>query len=135
MDESTLYSDAHMIVASIRVLTHRNLAPPSIENISEALAFSSEKSNFLCKQLQAMGIIDVVEGAFGTRLFVQDHLKIEDIPKDKKEDKLGEELKKFKDSRKNFSKKIESFQAEKAKKQKDLFAELDKRLKKESNKK
>ena len=135
MDESTLYSDAHMIVASIRVLTHRNLAPPSIENISEALAFSSEKSNFLCKQLKAMGIIDVVEGAFGTRLFVQDHLKIEDIPKDKKEDKLGEELKKFKDSRKNFSKKIESFQAEKAKKQKDLFAELDKRLKKESNKK
>lgn len=135
MDESTLYSDAHMIVASIRVLTHLNHAPPSIENISEALAFSSEKSNFLCKQLKAREIIDVVEGAFGTRLFVQDHLKIEDIPKDKKEDKLGEELKKFKDSRKNFSKKIESFQAEKAKKQKDLFAELDKRLKKESNKK
>lgn len=82
-----------------------------------------------------MGILDVVEGAFGTRLFVQDHLKIEDIPKDKKEDKLGEELKKFKDSRKNFSKEIESFKAQKAKKQKDLFAELDKRLKKESNKK
>lgn len=130
MDESSLYSDAHIIVASIRVLTHRNLAPPSIEDVSEALSFSSEKSNFLCKKLKAMGIIDVVEGAFGTRLFVQDHLKIEDIPKDKKEDKFEEELKKFKDSRKNFSKKIESFQAEKAKKQKDLFAELDKKLKK-----
>lgn len=76
-----------------------------------------------------MGVIDVVEGAFGTRLFVQDHLKVEDIPKDKKEDKLEEELKRFKDSRKKFSKKIESFQAEKAKKQKDLFAELDKKLK------
>ena len=79
-----------------------------------------------------MGIINVVEGAFGTRLFVQDHLKIEDIPKDKKEDKLEKALKQFKDSKKDFSKKIESFQAQKAKKQKDLFAELDKKLKKES---
>jgi hypothetical protein len=129
MDESTLYSDAHLIVASVRVLTHRNHTPPSIENVSEELAFSSEKSNFLCKKLKTMGVIDVVEGAFGTRLFVQDHLKVEDIPKDKKKDKLEEELKRFKDSRKNFSKKIESFQAEKAKKQKDLFAELDKKLK------
>ena len=114
MDESTLYSDAHLIVASVRVLTHRNHTPPSIENVSEELAFSSEKSNFLCKKLKTMGVIDVVEGAFGTRLFVQDHLKLEE---------------RFKDSRKNFSKKIESFQAEKAKKQKDLFAELDKKLK------
>ena len=76
-----------------------------------------------------MGIIDVVEGAFGTRLFVLDHLKIEDIPKDKKEDKLEIALKKFKDSKKDFSKKIESFHAQKAKKQKDLFAELEKQLK------
>lgn len=135
MDSSNSYSDAHLIVASIRVLTHQNLAPPSIENVSEALSFSAEKSHFLCKKLKGMGIINVVEGAFGTRLFVQDHLKIEDIPKDKKEDKLDEALKKFKDSKKDFSKKIESFQAQKAKKQKDLFAELDKKLKKESNKK
>ena len=82
-----------------------------------------------------MGIINIVEGAFGTRLFVQDHLKIEEIPIDKKEDKLEEVLKKFKDNKKDFSKKIESFQAQRAKKQKDLFAELNKKLKKESNKK
>ncbi len=135
MVESNLYADAHLIVASIRVLNHRNLAPPSIENVSEALSLSSEKSNFLCKKLKAMGIIDIVEGAFGTRLFVQDHLKIENIPKDIKEDKFEEELKRFKNSRKNFSKKIESIQAQKAKKQKDLFAELDKKLKNKSNKK
>lgn len=135
MDSSNLYSDAHLIVSSIRMLTHQNLTPPSVENVSEALSFSSEKSYFLCKKLKEMGIINIVEGAFGTRLFVQDHLKIEDIPKDKREDKLEEALKKFKSAKKDFSKKIESFQAEKAKKQKDLFAELDKKLKKESNKK
>ena len=129
MAESNLYKDAHLIVASIRIFTHRDHAPPSIENVSEALSFSLEKVHFLCKKLKSLGIINVVEGAFGTRLFVEDHLKIEDIPKDLKEDRLEEALKKFKDSRKKISEEIESFQAQKAKKQKDLFAELDKKLK------
>jgi hypothetical protein len=61
-------------------------------------------------------------------------LKIEEIPRDKKEDKLEDALKKFKDSKKDFSKKIESFQAKQAEKQKALFAELEKKLKKGSDK-
>jgi len=134
MQKSNFYSDAHLIVASIRVLTHKNHTPPSIEDVSSALSFSSDKSHFICKKLSGMEIIDIAEGAFGIRLFVKDHLKIEEIPKDEKEDKLEEALKKFKDSKKDFSKKIESFQAQKAKNQKDLFAELEKKLKGESNK-
>ena len=135
MQTSNFYSDAHLIVATIRVLTHKNATPPSIEDVSNALSFSLEQGNFLSKKLKKMGIIDIVEGAFGTRLFIQDHLKIEEIPQGEKEDKLEEALKKFRDSKKNFSKKIESFQAQKAKNQKNLFAELEKKLKKESNKK
>ena len=72
----------------------------------------------------------MAEGAFESHLFIKDHLKIEEIPRDKKEDKLGEALKKFKDSKKDFSKKIESFQAKNAEKQKALFAELEEKLKK-----
>lgn len=76
----------------------------------------------------------MVEGAFGNRLFIKNHMKIEEIPKDKKEDKLEEALKKFQNSRKDLSKKIESYQVEQEKKQKDLFAELEKKLKKGSTK-
>ncbi|MEA1949131.1 MAG: hypothetical protein U9N83_17750, partial [Thermodesulfobacteriota bacterium] len=68
------------------------------------------------------------------RLFIKNHLKIEEIPKGKKEDKLEESLKVFQNSRKDFTQKIEYFQAKQAKKQKDLFAELEKKLKKGSNK-
>ena len=81
-----------------------------------------------------MGIIDVVEGAYENHFFIKDHLKIEEIPKGKKEDKFEDALKKFKDSRKDFSKEIESFQAKQAKKQKALFAELEEKLKKGSDK-
>ena len=56
-------------------------------------------------------------------------MKIEEIPKGEKESKLEEELKKFQDAQKDLSQKIESLQAKQAKEQKNLFAELDKKLK------
>ena len=135
MQNTDFYFDAHLVVAAIRVLTRQNSTPPSIDEVCRAISFSLEQGNFVCKKLNSMEIIDVVEGAFGTRLFIKDHLKLEEIPKGKKEDKLEEALQKFRDSKKDFTQKIESFQAKQAKKQKDLFAELEKKLKKDSDKK
>ncbi len=134
MQNSDFYSDAHLVVAAIRVLTHQNSTPPSMDEVCRIISFSLEQGNFICKKLKEIGIVDVVEGGFGTRLFIKNHLKIEEIPRGKKEDKLGEALKEFQNSRKDFTQKIESFQAKQAKKQKDLFAELEEKLKKESDK-
>lgn len=134
MQYPDLYSNAHLVVAAIRIFTHKNSKNPSLNEICATLSFSLEQGNLICKKLKDLGIIDVVEGAFENHLFVKDHLKIEKIPRDKKEDKLEEALKKFKDSKKDFSKKIESFQVKQAEKQKALFAELEEKLKKGSNK-
>ena len=134
MQHSDLYSNAHLMVAAIRILTHKNSKHPSLNEICKTLSFSLEQGNLICKKLKDLGIIDVVEGAFENHLFIKDHLKIEEIPRDKKEDRLEEALKKFKDSKKDFSKKIESFQAKQAEKQKALFAELEEKLKKGSDK-
>ncbi len=135
MQTHDLYSTAHLFVAAIRVLEHQNSAPPSVEDVGLILSFSSERSNFICKKLQDLGIVEVVEGAYGRRLSVKNHLKIEDIPKDEKGSKLEEELSKFKMTQKKFAQKIESFQAEQAQKKKDLFAEVEKKLKQEMDKK
>ena len=134
MQHSDLYSNAHLMVAAIRILTHKNSKHPSLNEICKTLSFSLEQGNLICKKLKELGIVDVVEGAFENHLFIKDHLKIEEIPRDKKEDRLEEALKKFKDSKKDFSKKIESFQAKQAEKQKALFAELEEKLKKGSDK-
>ena len=130
MQHPDLYSNAHLVVAAIRIFTHKNSKHPSLNEICKTLSFSLEQGNLVCKKLKDLGIIDVVEGAFENHLFIKDHLKIEEIPRDKKEDRLEEALKKFKDSKKDFSKKIESFQAKQAEKQKALFAELEEKLKK-----
>ncbi|MEJ2656283.1 MAG: hypothetical protein P8012_03695 [Desulfobacterales bacterium] len=134
MQSSDDYKNAHLVVAAIRIFTHQNQRQPSIDEICRILSFSLEQGNLICKKLKDMEIVDVVEGAFENHLFIKDHLKTEEIPRDKKEDKLEDALKKFKDARKDFSKKIESFQEKQAQKQKALFAELEKKLKKGSDK-
>ena len=130
-----LYTDAHLFVSAIRVCEHQNNTPPTVENICRILSMSIEHSSYICRKLKQMGIIDVVEGSYGDRLFVRDFLKIEEIPRGDNESKLEEELKKFRESQKGLSQKIESIQTQQAEKKKNLFAEMEKKLKQELDKK
>ena len=130
-----LYATAHLFVAAIRVWEYQNDTPPALEEISHMLTMSIERTNYICRKLKEMGIVDSVEGSFGNRLFIRDHLKIEEIPREDDESKLEEELKKFKESQKGLSQKIETIQAKQAQKKKDLFAEMEKKLKQELDKK
>ena len=130
-----LYTTAHLFVSAIRVWEYQNDTPPSLAEISHMLAMSIERTNYVCRKLKEMGIVDSVEGSFGNRLFIRDHLKIEEIPREDDGSKLEEELKKFKESQKGLSQKIETIQAKQAQKKKDLFAEMEKKLKHELDKK
>ncbi|MGD9055289.1 MAG: hypothetical protein PVG40_15940 [Desulfobacterales bacterium] len=130
-----LYTAAHLFVAAIRVCEHQMSSPPTIDDISKTLAMSLERSNYICRKLIELGVIDRVEGSYGNRLFVRDHLKIEEIPRDADGTQLDEELQKFKDSQKALTEKIETIQAKQARKKKDLFAEMEKKLKQELDKK
>jgi len=134
MNERDLYSSAHLIASAVRILEHRDGHPPSIEEVCDILSFTSEQSYIYLNKLSDLGVIEVVEGNFGTRIFLRDHLKIEEIPKDSKESGLGDAIKEFQDSRKKMSDKIASIQADQAKKKKDLFAELENQLKKKLDK-
>ncbi len=135
MNHANLYSSAHLIVAAIRILEHRNSSPPSVENVCDTLSVSLEQGNLLFRKLEELEIIEVVEGPYGTRLFVRNHVMIEEIPKDSKKSGIEEAIKQFQNTKKDYTKKIESFQAKQAEKQKNLFAELEKKMKKDlSNK-
>jgi hypothetical protein len=130
-----LYTSAHLFISAIRVCEHQNSTPPTVEDICRVLSMSIERSSYLSRKLKEMEIIDVVEGSYGNRLFIRDFLKIEEIPRGDDESKLEEELKKFQESQKGLSQKIESIQTQQAEKKKNLFAEMEKKLKQELNKK
>ncbi len=135
MKGKDFYSDAHLVVSAIRILEHRNSVPPSIDEVCRIISFSMEQGNFVCRKLNEMNIINVVEGAFGTKLFIKNHLLLEDIPKGATEDNLEKELKKFQEAKKDYTQKVKLFQSEQEKKRKDRFAELEKKLKKDLDEK
>ncbi|MCJ7615302.1 MAG: hypothetical protein MUO43_02060 [Desulfobacterales bacterium] len=135
MNGKDFYSEAHLVVAAIRILEHLNSAPPSIDEVCRTISLSLEQGNFVCRKLNEMNIINVVEGAFGTKLFIKNHLLLEDIPKGATDDNLEKELKKFQESKKDYTQKIKLFQSEQEKKRKDLFAELEKKLRKDLDEK
>jgi len=134
MQETDFYGSAHLFVAAIRILEHQNATPQSIDDVCRMLSFSPEQGNYICRKLKELDILEVVESAFGDKLYIHNHLKIEDIPKGKQVSRLEEELKNFQRSKNEISSKIESIKSEQAEKKKSLFEELEKNLKKGLNK-
>ena len=105
------YYHSHLFVAAIRILDHQKSAPPSIEEVCKLLNFSLEQGHFICNKLVEMGIVEIVEGAFGMRLFIKNHTLLEEIPMSDQESKLDEALKQFKATRKGYAEKVASIQA------------------------
>ncbi|MCU0559073.1 MAG: hypothetical protein MUD16_02630 [Desulfobacterales bacterium] len=130
-----LYSESHLFVAAIRVHEHLHGVPPSLDEICAMLGFSAEQAGFVSRRLAELGIIEAVQGSFGIRFFIRDHCRLEEIPRGDAGRRLEEEVKKFQDLQKTIARRVESFQAEQAGKKKNLFAEMEKKLKEEIEKK
>ena len=105
--------------------------PPSVDDVCDLLERSNEWGNLVARRLRDKGIIQITETPFTTKLFVKEHLKIEEIERGKKTTKISEELDKFQQSKGKISSKVEEIQAGLKKKRKDLFAELEEKLTKE----
>ena len=129
METIKTYHNAHLFVSAVRVLEHQKSSPPLIEDVCKLLSFSLEHGHFLCKKLEEMGIVEVVEGGYGKRLFIKDHLALENIPRDGRESRFDEALKAFQSSRKAYEKKVATIKADQEKKKQHLFADLEKKLK------
>jgi len=129
MKDSSLYSQAHLLVAAVRVLEYQRGRPPTIDEVCQMLAVSLELGNLICRKLKEMGVLDIVEGSYGIRLFIQDHLKLEEIPKTTPGDSLRAAVQQFQNSRKGMEKKVAAIKADQDDKKKSLFAELEKKLK------
>lgn len=125
------YTEAHLFVAAIKVLQHQGGSPPKVEDVSAMLRISVESGYTICRNLKKLGIIETFEDPFVVKLAVANHLEIEKLPRQTaKENSLAKELEKFQAGKKNMDQKVADIQAEMAKKQKEMFADLEARLKK-----
>jgi hypothetical protein len=127
------YSRAHLVVAAVRILSHLNAVPPSIADVCQHVRLASEEGHMLTRKLHDMGAIEIVEGGFGNKIFLRDHTRLESIPRGDIGPSMEDELRRFHDARAGMASKVAAIQAEQARKKKDLFAELEKKLKTERN--
>ena len=128
-EKRSLYAGAHLFVAAVRVLTHKEQTPPDLDQVCDLLGFSKERGGFICRRLEDIGALEAVSGAYGLRLFVRDHLKIEELPREDAPDRLKEELSKFQEAQKTAASRIATLQADQKKKKQSLFDEIEKKLK------
>jgi hypothetical protein len=70
---------AQLIVAAVRVLAHREKVPPRVAEVAELLALVPEPVAVAVRELVELGILREVSDAYGVRLELGDHLKIEEL--------------------------------------------------------
>ena len=135
MKTNDLYTTAHLFVAAVRLLDHRDGAPPPVESVCELLNYSNEKGSYLLNRLKELGIVETVESGFNDRIVVANHLAIEDLPRDAEESRLEQELKKFRQGKNVMEEKVKGIKAQQDQKKQDLFADIEKKLKQKMEKK
>jgi len=133
--EPDLYTEAHLLVAALRLHEHRTAQPATLEDLCRLLDFSAERGGIVLRRLAELGAVEVVQGSFGDRVFLRDHLRIEEIPRGETGKRLEEELRRFREHQRQIERKVEAIQAEQAGKKKSLFAEMEKKLREELEKK
>ena len=135
MEDKSLYSEGHLFVAAIRILEHQNGAPPELSQICSLTGFSNEQAGLISRRLTETGIVEAVSSPFGDRWAVAEHTKLEDLPRNTEVTQLDSALKKFQSERDKLAEKVASIKEEQEKKKKELFAGIEKKLKKDLSKK
>ncbi|MCF8111396.1 MAG: hypothetical protein K9J85_07890 [Desulfobacteraceae bacterium] len=135
MKVNSLYREAHLVVAALRIIEYRNQSPPCLEDVAQMLSVSAEEVLRVCRKLKSMGIIETVEKSGETRLFITDHLRIEDIEDRPEQSSISEELEKFHRQKQSERKTIDELKAGQEQKRKKVQEEIERKLKDRMSKK
>ncbi|MFW6081520.1 MAG: hypothetical protein ACOC7W_06370 [Desulfosalsimonas sp.] len=129
MKVNSLYKEAHLFVAAVRILEYRNDSPPAVEDAAGLLSISAEEAGRLCRKLKSMGIIETVEKSGEIRLFVGDHLRIEDIEDRPAQSSISVELEKFRKQKQDERKSLHDLKEGQQQKRKKVREEIERQLK------
>lgn len=72
-------SEAHLILAGIRVLEHRLERSPTPDQLAELLNASPSAIRLQLANLNDRGVVALVESAYDTHVEIRDYLQIEDF--------------------------------------------------------
>lgn len=88
-------SQAHLLVAAVRVLGHTLGRPPAVEEIAALIHYSPELAGHLVRALESCDIVLTIRSPFDLRVEVRDHRKIEELPVEDTGPGLQDEVEEF----------------------------------------
>jgi len=95
MAKKPSYEDAHLVVAAIRVLCHREPKPPTPEQVAELLDLPDELVRSIVVSLGDLGVLHLMESPFETRIELGDHTLVEDLPRGAEGPTMKDEIEDF----------------------------------------
>ncbi len=126
------YDDGHLFVAAIRVLTHKNGRPPTVEECAELIGLSREVAHALVRRLEAHGAVRAVETPFEARVVIEDHATLETLPRDESGANVATEFEAFRDKQLEKQKELDKLFTEDSltKKRDERVSSLEEQFKK-----
>ncbi|MBD3221804.1 hypothetical protein GF314_11240 [bacterium] len=85
---------AHLVLAAIRVLAHRQGRSPTPDEVAELLELPPATVRLYASQLQELGAAVLVESAYEVHLEIRDHRLVDDL-EDERSEALAEDLADF----------------------------------------
>jgi len=128
----TLYEDAQILLAGIRLFQHREKRPPSLEELASFALFSLESVHHLCNRLETLGAVERIRGAFHDRICLKDPLAAEALRLEPEAPRIDEDVERWKEQRDQTIRGVEKRFARdfgKAEKE-DLYSQLEERIRK-----
>ncbi len=100
------YEQSHLVVAAVRLFSHREGKMPTASDIAVLTGFPSDVTTFLCNRLVDLEVLRVVKGAFDDRFHIKDHLKLEELPRSVDSEEMAREVERFRSGQEEKQKKI-----------------------------
>jgi hypothetical protein len=131
------YEDGHVIVAAVRVLSHKAAKPPTPEDVADLLGLAPDFVRNLVVALGEEGVLRVIENPFEIRAQVADYLKLEELPREAEGPSIQAELDDFMRRKKQAEEDTERMLNldEIEKKEKEKMSKLEEEMKKMKGKK
>ena len=130
-EEKSIYQEAHLLAAALRVFVHQEGRQPMPEELAAFLGRSLENVLHVCHKMEEMGIVETVPSAFKNVLYLRDHTRIEELAQAGEGPSVSERLKEVEQEKQERAGTIEKMfsPAYADEKKKDLFADLQAQLK------
>ncbi len=128
----TLYEEAQIILAGVRLFQHREDRLPSLQELAEFTRYSTETAHHLCNRLEKIGALERIRGAFDERICLKEPLQAESLREAPDSPDIDQDVKQWKKDRESKLKEVEErFSGDGARKEKEgQFAEIEEKLKK-----